>query len=118
MKQYEYCKIVWPRWRSPVVFALKPVPTCGRECQLARPLGTALPGSQPQTASEIIWINIRRYRRCSATSLASIVDIGYGVRTPKFIWAPCVQLYSLAETPQPPPPAFGFIYEVTIGQPR
>jgi hypothetical protein len=28
----------------------------------------------------------------------------YGVRSPKFIWAPCAQLYSLAETMQPPPP--------------
>ncbi len=28
-----------------------------------------------------------------------------GVRFPKFIWAPCAQLYSLAETPQPPPPS-------------
>ncbi len=26
----------------------------------------------------------------------------YGVRSPKFIWAPCAQLYSLAETPQTP----------------
>ncbi len=30
----------------------------------------------------------------------------------------CVQLYSLAETPQLPPPlAFGLIYEGAIGQP-
>ncbi len=30
-----------------------------------------------------------------------------------------VELYSLAETPQlPPPPAFGLIYEGAIGQPR
>jgi hypothetical protein len=39
----------------------------------------------------------------------------------RFIWAPCVQLYSLAEIPQlspPPPPAVGLIYEVAIGQPR
>ncbi len=36
------------------------------------------------------------------------------------IWAPCALLYSLAETPAPPPPlpAFGFIYEGGIGQPR
>ncbi len=26
----------------------------------------------------------------------------YRVRSPKYIFAPCVQLYSLAETPQPP----------------
>jgi hypothetical protein len=34
----------------------------------------------------------------------------------------CAQLFSLAETPQPPPPphtpAFGLIYEGAIGQPR
>ncbi len=28
----------------------------------------------------------------------------YGVRSPKFIWTPCVQLYSLAETRTPPSP--------------
>ncbi len=50
---------------------------------------------------KIVWINIRRYSRRSATSITSIVDIKYGVRTPKFIWAPCVQLSSLAETPLP-----------------
>ncbi len=39
--------------------------------------------------------------------------------SPKFIWAPCAQLYSLAETPQlSPPPAFGLISDVAIGQPR
>jgi hypothetical protein len=33
----------------------------------------------------------------------------YGVRSSKFIWAPCVQLYSLAETPvtSPLPPHLG-----------
>ncbi len=39
--------------------------------------------------------------------------VKYGVRS-KFIWAPYAQLYSLAETPHPPPPpspAFGLIYE-------
>jgi hypothetical protein len=38
----------------------------------------------------------------------------YELRFPKFIWASCAQLYSLAEAPQPPPPpippAFGLIY--------
>ncbi len=38
-----------------------------------------------------------------------------GVRSPKFIWAPCKQLYSLAEISQPPegtdPPAFGLKHE-------
>ncbi len=32
--------------------------------------------------------------------------VKYGVRSPRFSWAACAQLYSLAETPQhPPPPA-------------
>jgi hypothetical protein len=31
-------------------------------------------------------------------------QFNYGVRSPKFIWAPCAQLFSLADTPQPPPP--------------
>jgi hypothetical protein len=35
-----------------------------------------------------------------------------GVRSPKVIWAPYAQMYSLAETTQPPPnPAIGLIYE-------
>jgi hypothetical protein len=29
-------------------------------------------------------------------------QVKYGVRSPKFIWAPCVQLYFLAETPRSP----------------
>ncbi len=46
-------------------------------------------------------------------------QVKYGVRSPKFIWAPCAQLYSLAETPQPPPtPAFGLIYEGASSPPR
>ncbi len=36
--------------------------------------------------------------------------VKYGVGSPKFIWAPCAQLYSLAETPQSPP------HLVAIGQ--
>ncbi len=32
------------------------------------------------------------------------VMVKYEVRSPKFIWAQCAQLYSLAETPQPLPP--------------
>ncbi len=31
-----------------------------------------------------------------------VPQIKYGVRSPKFIWAPCEQLYSLAETPPSP----------------
>ncbi len=30
-------------------------------------------------------------------------EVKYGVRSPKFIWAPRAQLYSLTKTPQPPP---------------
>ena len=32
------------------------------------------------------------------------VQVKYGVKSPKFVWDPCAQLNSLAETPQPPPP--------------
>ncbi len=47
-------------------------------------------------------------------------EVKYGVKSPKFIWAPVyVQLYSYAETPHlPPPTAFGLIHEGAIGQPR
>jgi hypothetical protein len=38
-----------------------------------------------------------------------------GVRSPSGL---CAQIYSLAETPQPPSPAFGLEYEGAIGQPR
>jgi hypothetical protein len=44
------------------------------------------------------------------------LNIKYEVRYTKFIWAPCAQLYSLAEIPQPP--AFGLIYEGAFGQSR
>ncbi len=50
-----------------------------------------------------------------------VSKVKYRVRSPKFIWAPCEQLYSLAETLQLPsllPAAFGLIYEGGIGQPR
>ncbi len=47
-----------------------------------------------------------------------MAQVKYGVRSPKFIWAPCAQLYSLAETPAVPPPAFGLIYEGAIGKRR
>ncbi len=44
------------------------------------------------------------------------IQLSYGVRSPKFIWAPCTQL---AETPQlPPPPASGLTYGGAIGQLR
>ncbi len=40
-----------------------------------------------------------------------------GVRSPKFIWAPCAQLYSLAETPHPPPRIWSHI-RGRLGKPR
>ncbi len=52
-------------------------------------------------------------QKSSSLDLIRIRNIAkYGVRPPKFIWAPGVQLYSLAETPQlPPSPVYGLIYE-------
>jgi hypothetical protein len=29
-------------------------------------------------------------------------EVKFGVRSPKFVWAPCAQLHSLAKNPQPP----------------
>ncbi len=46
-------------------------------------------------ASLTLMIMYRLYTTCGK----------YGVKSPKFIWAPCAQLYSLSETPQPPPSA-------------
>ncbi len=48
-------------------------------------------------------------------------QVKYGARSLKFIWAPFVQLYSLAETPRPPSHHFlalGLVYEGPIGQQR
>ncbi len=46
--------------------------------------------------------------------------VKYGVGSPKmFIWAPCPQLYTLAETPHPPPPPAhlgSYVYEGDISQ--
>jgi hypothetical protein len=36
----------------------------------------------------------------------------YGDRSPKFIWAPCAQLYSLPETPQPTPLSHAYVPEI------
>ncbi len=53
-------------------------------------------------------------RSASGNSSASYVKFVVGLHV---TW--CTQLYSLAETPQPPPPpAFGLVYEGAIGQPR
>jgi hypothetical protein len=41
---------------------------------------------------------------CKFWNLQQLPKVKYGVRSPKFIWAPCAQLYSLAETTHPPPP--------------
>ena len=50
--------------------------------------------------------------------LQALLNIELDLQKKKFIWASCVQLHSLAETPQPPSlyPAFGLIYEGAIGQ--
>ncbi len=58
--------------------------------------------------------NIKNFQ--SALSFLEGLEVKYRVRSLKFIWAPCAQLYSLAVTPNPPPPAFGLIYEGAIGQ--
>jgi hypothetical protein len=47
----------------------------------------------------------KRERRCPGCDMKVGHACKYGVRSPKFFWAPCAQLYSLAETPQPPPPS-------------
>ncbi len=46
--------------------------------------------------------------------------VKFGVRSSKFIWAPCAQLYSLANTPQLPPHPrhLGSYTMALIGQPR
>ncbi len=45
--------------------------------------------------------------------------VKYGVRSLKFIWVPSAQLYSLAKTPQsPPPPYIRGASEGAIDQPR
>ncbi len=43
-------------------------------------------------------------RRHEARLRKRDTEVKHGVRSPKFVRAPCAQLYSLAETPQPPPP--------------
>jgi hypothetical protein len=49
--------------------------------------------------------------------------VKFRIRSPKFIWAPGSQLYSLAKTPLPPPPAFGRYWsakidDIYLGPPR
>jgi hypothetical protein len=62
---------------------------------------------------------LHKYRRKSGVQCRwFLTEVKYGARTSKFIWAPCVKLYEMAETPQPPLPAFGIIYKGAIGQPR
>jgi hypothetical protein len=54
--------------------------------------------------------------RC--TMLIAVLSTGQYVNhrlNMEFIWAPCAQLYSIAEAPTP---AFGLIYEGALGQPR
>ncbi len=45
--------------------------------------------------------------------------VKYGVRSPKFIWAPVYSCtHWLRPRNSPPPPTFGLIYEGAIGLPR
>jgi hypothetical protein len=45
--------------------------------------------------------------------------VKHGVRSPKFIWAPCAQAVLIGWDPATsPPPAYGLIYEGAIGQSR
>ncbi len=71
--------------------------------------------------SEDAGMELRTFATLAIAARRSNPQVKYGVRSPKFIWAPCVLLYSLAETPHLPlPPVFGFIYvyEGAIDQPR
>jgi hypothetical protein len=56
-------------------------------------------------------LSIRSASLCvdSVIKRVTLSKVKYGVRSPKFIWAPCAQLYTLAETsqPQPLPPHLG-----------
>ncbi len=53
---------------------------------------------------------------CKIFYLHQLPKVKYGVRSPKFIWAPCAQLYSLAETPHPPlPPHLGSYTRLLLG---
>ncbi len=44
-------------------------------------------------------------------------SVKYGVLSPKFIWAPVYSCTHWLRPCNPPPPAFGLIYEGAIGQP-
>ncbi len=57
-----------------------------------------------QSAKDEECTNIRIYEYLKNECQKYCNQVKYGVRPPKFIWAPSAQLYSLAETPQPPPP--------------
>jgi hypothetical protein len=55
-----------------------------------------LPGSPKEDTSFEICMS-------ASPDILYIPQVKYGVRSPNFIWAPCAQMYSLAETPQPSP---------------
>ncbi len=46
--------------------------------------------------------NQKQMRTTTLFAVSGFAQVKYGVRSPKFIWAPCAQLYSLAETCNPP----------------
>ncbi len=70
----------------------------------------------------IHWLSPRNHFADNSRATMSLkhrLNMELDLQSPKFTWAPCAQLYSLAEPPQlPPSPAFGLIYEGAIGQPR
>jgi hypothetical protein len=70
---------------------------------------TSSPSRNPGTNSVLLFLNFTFPYSISLSSFSyfniplSPSLVKYGVRSPKFIWALCAQLYSLAETPQLPP---------------
>jgi hypothetical protein len=67
-------------------------------------------------------VMIGRYFCALRTAVALLLSVlvKYAVRSPKFIWAPCAQQYSLAETPQSPHPSPRIWAHIrrAFGQPR
>jgi hypothetical protein len=60
------------------------------------------------TYTTSFWCQYENWDVRKTTTFTTVARYG----SPKFIWAPCAQLYSLAETPQqaPPSPALELMY--------
>jgi hypothetical protein len=64
-------------------------------------------------------LHIQPRRSPHRYSSTHTIGVKYGVRSPKFIWAPVYSCtHWLRPCNSPPPPAFGLIYEGAIGQAR